>query len=117
MKSCLVLWEAPHRNKMGRLEFQLLYVSPAHLLVLPLMSSKPANREEEEEPWRWQRQRPALGQTAGRTGPLSSTELQSPPWLCPAEQWHPALGFQWWNWYPAQGDMLEPLGTRGLRVC
>lgn len=49
MKSCLVLWEVPHWNKMARFEFQLLYVSPAHLLVVPLMSSKPANREEEEE--------------------------------------------------------------------
>lgn len=49
MKSCLVLWEAPNWNKMDWFEFQLLYVSPVHLLVLPLMSSKLANREEEEK--------------------------------------------------------------------
>lgn len=49
MKSCLVLWEAPNWSKMDWFEFQLLYVSPAHLLVLPLMSSKLANREEGEE--------------------------------------------------------------------
>lgn len=34
---------------MDWFEFQLLYVSPAHLLVWPLMSSKLASREEEEE--------------------------------------------------------------------
>lgn len=72
MKSCLVLWEALHWNEMGRFEFQLLYVSPAHLLVLSLMSSRPATREEEEP------QRPALGQRAGRTSPLGSTEPQCP---------------------------------------
>jgi len=49
MKSCLVLWEAPNWSKMDWFKFQLLYVSPAHLLVLPLMSSKLANREEGEE--------------------------------------------------------------------
>lgn len=68
MKSCLVLWEALHWNEMGRFEFQLLYVSPAHLLVLSLMSSKPANREEEEP------QRPAPGRwPAGQapSAPLS----------------------------------------------
>lgn len=47
MKSGLVLWEAPNWSKMDWFEFQFLYVSPAHLLVRPLMSSKPANREEE----------------------------------------------------------------------
>lgn len=48
MKCGLVLWEAPNWSKMDWFEFQFLYVSPAHLLVLPLMSSKLANREEEE---------------------------------------------------------------------
>ena len=51
MKSCLFLGEAPNWSKIDWFEFQLLYVSPAHLLVLPLMSSKPANREEEEQQW------------------------------------------------------------------
>lgn len=46
MKSCPVLWEAPNWSKIDWFEFQLLYVSPAHLLVLLLMSSKPANREK-----------------------------------------------------------------------
>ena len=46
MKSCSVLWEAPNWSKIDWFEFQLLYVSPAHLVVLPLMSSKPANREK-----------------------------------------------------------------------
>lgn len=46
MKSCLFLGETPNCSKIDWFEFQLLYVSPAHLLVLPLMSSKPANREK-----------------------------------------------------------------------
>lgn len=73
MKSCLVLWEAPNWNEMGWFEFQLLYVSLAHLLVLPLMSSNPANREEEEEEQQQSRLQGPV-QMAGQapSAPLSS---------------------------------------------
>lgn len=57
MRSYLVLWEAPSWNKMYWFEFQLLYLSTAPLLVLPLMSCKPAKK------WRkqWAPSIPAQG--------------------------------------------------------
>lgn len=81
MKSSLVLWEAPNWSKMDWFEFQFLYVSPAHLLVLPLMSSKPANREEEEEQWQ-----PVC------SGPDEELGAPSGPWCFIEGHWCPALG-------------------------
>lgn len=78
MRSCLVLWEAPNWNEMRWFEFQLLYVSPPHLLVLPLMSRNPADREEEEEQEQQQQrlQRPIQMARQAPSAPLSSIS----PW-------------------------------------
>lgn len=92
MKSCLVLWEAPNWSKMDWFEFQLLYVSPAYLLVLPLMSSKMAKRLEEED---------SSSETADgllEPGGLTSAfvPLSTPP----------GPGFQWACWRSGPGGLV-----------
>lgn len=79
---------------MDWFEFQLLYVSPAHLLVWPLMSSKLANREEEkEQQWAARRLQTAC---SGPEEELLSTSR--------------TLGFRWWDWCPVLGSYSRSWG-------